>query len=65
MWRADSESDLHDPVEAYKWLLLAVTGGDKEADDLLTKFDKVLTKDATTEANTRAVTWMKENIEVD
>ncbi|MDP7653043.1 MAG: hypothetical protein QGF38_15220 [Rhodospirillales bacterium] len=52
-------------MEAYKWLLLAVTGGDKEADDLLTKFDKVLTKDATTEANTRAVTWMKENIEVD
>jgi TPR repeat protein len=65
VWRADSESDLHDPVEAYKWLLLAATGGDKEADDLLTKFDKVLTKDATTEANTRAVTWMKENIEVD
>jgi TPR repeat protein len=65
LWKADSDSELHDPVEAYKWLLLAATGGDKDADDLLTELDKELSKEVATEANARAVAWMKENIEVD
>ncbi len=65
LWKSDAESELHDPMEAYKWLLLAAADGDKEADDRLTELDKVLTKDAVTEANARAAAWLNENIEVD
>jgi TPR repeat protein len=65
LWKADADSELHDPVEAYKWLLLAATGGDREADELLTELDKVYAEDVAGEANTRAVQWMRDNIEVD
>ncbi|MBL6936174.1 MAG: sel1 repeat family protein [Alphaproteobacteria bacterium] len=65
LWKTDPEVEIHDLVEAYKWLLLAVVDGDQEADDRLTELDEWLTEEERAEANDRAVAWLREHIEVD